>query len=88
MLRLNPDTTDTLTNFDTAHNTIGRIQLFPVTANGTIDNAAPVELNHFNTGTFSRVFQIGVYLPAPAGINQNPLQGLQSTFGITWHIDQ
>jgi hypothetical protein len=29
-----------------------------------------------------------VYLPGPAGINQNPLQGLQSTFGITWHIDQ
>lgn len=82
---LNPDTTDTLTNFDTAHS---KVQLFPVTANGTIDNAAPVELNHFNTGTFSRVFQIGVYLPAPAGINQNPLQGLQSTFGITWHIDQ
>jgi hypothetical protein len=85
---LNPDTTDTLTNFDTAHNTIGKIQLFPVTANGTVNNAAPVELNHFNTGTFSRVFQIGVYLPAPAGINQNPLQGIQSTFGITWHIDQ
>jgi len=85
---LNPDQTDTITNFDTAHNTVGKIQLFPVTANGTIDNAAPVELSHFNTGTYSRIFQVGVYLPAPSGINQNPLQGLQSTFGITWHIDQ
>jgi len=85
---LNPDTTDTITNFNTAHNIIGKIQLFPVTANGTINNAATVELDHFNSGTFSRVFQVGVYLPAPAGINQNPLQGLQSTFGITWHIDQ
>ena len=85
---LNPDTTDTITNFNTAHNTIGKIQLFPVTGNGTINNAATVELNHFNTGTFSRIFQVGVYLPAPAGINQNPLQGLQSAFGITWHIDQ
>jgi hypothetical protein len=84
---LNPDT-DTLTNFDTAHNTVGKIQLFPVTGNGTINNTATVELSHFNTGTFSRIFQIGVYLPAPAGINQNALQGLQSTFGITWHIDQ
>jgi hypothetical protein len=81
---LNPDTTDTITNFDTAHNTIGKIQLFPVTGNGTINNAATVELSH----TLSRIFQIGVYLPAPAGINQNALQGLQSTFGITWHIDQ
>ena len=85
---LNPDTTDTITNFDTAHNTIGKIQLFPLTGNGTINNTATVELSHFNTGTFSRIFQIGVYLPAPAGINQNGLQGLQSTFGITWHIDQ
>jgi len=85
---LNPDTTDTISNFDTAHNTIGKIQLFPVTGNGAVDNAAPVELNHFNSGLYSRTFQVGVYLPAPAGINQNPLQGLQSTFGITWHIDQ
>ena len=85
---LNPDTTDTITNFNTAHNTIGKIQLFPLTGNGTVNNAATVELNHFNSGTFSRVFQVGVYLPAPAGINQNPLQGLQSAFGMTWHIDQ
>ena len=85
---LNPDTTDTITNFNTAHNTIGKIQLFPLTGNVTVNNAATVELNHFNSGTFSRVFQVGVYLPAPAGINQNPLQGLQSAFGMTWHIDQ
>ena len=85
---LNPDTTDTITNFDTAHNSVGKIQLFPVTGNGAVDTAAPVELNHFQSGTYSRTFQVGVYMPAPAGINQNPLQGLQSTFGITWHIDQ
>jgi len=85
---LNPDTTDTITNFNTGHNIIGKIQLFPLTGNGTVNNTASVELNHFNTGTYQRVFQVGVYLPAPAGINQNPLQGLQSTFGITWHVDQ
>jgi hypothetical protein len=85
---LNADTVDTITNFDTAHNSIGKVQLFPVTANGTVDTNAAVELSHFNSGTYSRTFEVGVYLPAPAGINQNPLQGLQSTFGITWHIDQ
>jgi uncharacterized protein YceK len=85
---LNSDTTDTIANFDTVHGAAGKIQLYPVTGNNTVDTAAPVELNHFNSGTYSRTFEIGVYLPAPAGINQNPLQGLQSTFGITWHIDQ
>jgi hypothetical protein len=85
---LNSDTLDTITNFDTAHGSSGRIQLSPVTANGTIDTLAPVQLSHFNAGTFSRTFQVGLYLPAPAGTNQNQLQGLASTFGITWHIDQ
>jgi hypothetical protein len=81
---LNSDTTDTIANFDTGHSSTGSIQLYPVTANGTIDTAAVTELTH-NT---SRTFQVGVYFPAPAGANQNSLQGLQSTFGITWHIDQ
>ena len=66
----------------------GKIQLYPVTANGTIDTLASVQLSHFNSGTFSRTFQVGVYVPAPAGTNQNQLQGLSSTFGLTWHIDQ
>jgi len=86
---LNSDITNTLSLFDRQHNvTIGKIQLYPVTANGTVDNAAPVQLSHFGSGTYSRTFKVGVYLPAPAGQNQNALQGLQSTFGITWHIDQ
>jgi hypothetical protein len=82
---LNSDTTDTITNFNTAHNgTLGKIQLYPVTANGTVDNAASVQLSHSST----RTFQVGLYLPAPAGQNQNQLQGIASTFGITWHMDQ
>ncbi|MCW2975672.1 MAG: hypothetical protein JWM06_953 [Actinomycetia bacterium] len=85
---LNSDTADTITNFDTAHGSIGRIQLYPVTANGAVDTAAPVQLSHFGSGTYSRTFQVGLYVPAPAGTNQNQLQGLASTFGITWHIDQ
>jgi hypothetical protein len=85
---LNSDSTDTITNFNTAHGSVGRIQLYPVTANGTVDTLASVQLSHFNTGTFSRVFRVGLYVPAPAGTNQNQLQGLSSTFGITWHLDQ
>ena len=87
LLALNIDTTDTLTNFDTAHSALaGHVQLLPLSANGTTTTGTG--LSHFNSGTYSRTFEVGVYLPAPGGANQNPLQGLQSTFGITWHIDQ
>jgi hypothetical protein len=81
--------TDTITNFNTMHNgALGKIQLYPVSSSGVLDTAASVQLSHFNSGTYARTFQVGVYLPAPTGQNQNPLQGLISTFGITWHIDQ
>jgi hypothetical protein len=85
---LNGDQTYTVTNFDTQHNgTSGKIPLYQVSSNGQYDTNA-VQLSHFQSGTFSRTFEIGLYVPAPAGINQNYLQGLSSTFGITWHIDQ
>lgn len=85
---LNADTTDTLTNFDTLHNgSQGPIELKTVTANGTLQSSGPT--TELATGTAAaRVFQIGVYFPQPAGQNQNALQGLSSTFGMTWHIDQ
>ena len=41
-----------------------------------------------SSDNFSRTFRVGLYVPAPAGTNQNQLQGLSSTFGLTWHIDQ
>ncbi|MCW2965862.1 MAG: hypothetical protein JWO17_3114 [Actinomycetia bacterium] len=85
---LNSDATNTISHFDTAFRQSGQIQLRPVTADGVIDQTATVELAHYNTGLWSRTFQVGLYLPAPNGINQNPLQGLASTFGMTWHIDQ
>lgn len=87
---LSTDTTDTIKNFDTGHNALaGTIQLPPVASNGVITSASPVQLGHFSSGTYpdTRVFRVGVFLPGPS-INQNFLQGLQSTFGITWHIDQ
>jgi hypothetical protein len=85
---LNSDTTDTISNFDTLHPVGGRIQLVPVLSNGNLDTNATVQLSHFNTGNYTRTFSIGLYLPVPAGSNQNALQGLASTFGLTWHIDQ
>jgi hypothetical protein len=85
---LNSDTTDTISNFDTLHPVGGRIQLVPVLSNGVLDTNAPIQLSHYNTGNYSRTFYVGLYLPVPAGSNQNALQGLSSTFGLTWHIDQ
>jgi len=81
---LNADTTSTITTFDTFHNSTGRIQLAPVTNNGVINASAAVQLN---SGA-SRNFLLGLYMPAPPGTNQNYLQGLVATFGLTWHIDQ
>jgi hypothetical protein len=85
---LNSDATNTISHFDTAYRQSGQIQLWPVTSDGVIDQTATVELAHYNTGLWARTFQVGLYLPAPNGVNQNPLQGLASTFGMTWHIDQ
>jgi hypothetical protein len=89
---LNPGSaTATLTSFDTAHNPApaSKIVLYPTTGNGTIDTANPVQLPAYdNTShTSKRTFYVGVYLPAGTS-NQNTLQGLMSTFGISWHLDQ
>jgi hypothetical protein len=80
----NGDILNTITNFDTSHGSSGRLQLAPITTSGNLDTANPVQLAHGG----SRVFLIGLYMPAPAGTNQNYLQGLQSIFGLTWHLDQ
>lgn len=86
---LNSDTTATISNFDTAHNgEVGKVQLYPLISNGKAETTPSVELGHSGSATAERTFYVGVYLPAPASGNQNALQGLQSTFGLTWHIDQ
>jgi hypothetical protein len=85
LTKVNTDAADTVTNFDTLHSqTTGRIYMPPILTSGTLDTANPVELAK-SGGT--RTFEIGAYVPAPS-VNQNFLQGLQSTFGLTWHIDQ
>jgi hypothetical protein len=82
---LDADTTNTITNFDTSHNSrVGPVQLAQVTANGTLGNTGLTQL----ASGASRTFEVGILLPAPTGGIQNNLQGLFSTFGLTWHIDQ
>ncbi len=85
---LNSDTTDTITNFDTLHNgSQGPIELKTVTSNGTLQASGPT--TELGTGSANeRTFVVGVYFPQPAGNNQNALQGLSSSFGMTWHVDQ
>ncbi len=81
---LNSETINTVSNFDTGNSLTGKITLAPVTADGTSDGTATVQL----AASASRTFQVGLFLPAPSGSNQNALQGLASTFGMTWHMDQ
>jgi hypothetical protein len=86
---MNSDTTDTISNFDTLHGSAGQIQLYPLTGNGTVNNLAATELaNASSTTAASRTFVVGVYVPNAPGTNQNNIQGLQSTFGITWQLSQ
>jgi len=86
---LNSDNVDTIANFNTLHNfNLGKIPMAPISSNGNVDLLSPIALSHFNTGTFTRTFQIGVYFPNPNGSTQNTMQGLVSNFGLTWHIDQ
>lgn len=78
---------DTVSAFDTGHNfNATKLELSPITGNGAIDASVnhTVELAHGAT----RTFYIGLYVPKPSSLNQNYLQGLFSTFGLTWHMDQ
>lgn len=83
-----------LANFDTAHSITGRIYMLPLHQNGQRVSSATVELARAGTSSAAdtagdtRTFYIGVYFPAPVATVQNNLQGLFSTFGLTWHIDQ
>jgi hypothetical protein len=84
----NIDVTNTISHFDTATRFSAEFRLYPVTSDGTIDQASTIDMAHCCAASSTRTFQVGLYLPSPNGANQNALQGLQSTFGMTWHIDQ
>ncbi|HET8529211.1 MAG TPA: hypothetical protein VFL60_09890 [Gaiellaceae bacterium] len=87
---LDGDTTDTISSFDTLRKPSSPVTLYPLTSNTTApDSTATVSLG--KTGSsgnagYQRTFYIGVYLPATS--SQNQLQGLISTFGLNWHIQQ
>jgi hypothetical protein len=77
------DSSHTLSQFDINKNYNHEIELTPVTANGT----APVAAVDLAASGGQRTFVVGIFIPGPAAA-QNQLQGLTSTFGLTWHIDQ
>lgn len=89
---LNGDSFDTIANFDTGHKPTAPLQLYPLTTNATAPSStSTISLGKYGsagTAGYQRTFYIGVYLPAPSGQAQNQLQGLLSTFGLTWHIEQ
>jgi hypothetical protein len=86
--RLNSFSTNTISNFDTTYNAGGWIHLKPVQSDGVLSSTATVQLQHAGGALASRTFQIGFYMPSPNGQNQSALQGLMSTFGLSFHIEQ
>jgi hypothetical protein len=79
---LSTDVTHTISQFDRTKNYSLKQELTPVTANG-VTGAAATDLASAGV----RTFVVGVAIPGPT-TPQNQLQGLKSTFGLTWHIDQ
>jgi hypothetical protein len=79
--------TDTVSQFQTAHHlAAGKLVMYPLTGSGP--SARDQSGNPFLPHSASRTFYVGLYLPLVGASNQNALQGLSSTFGLTWHIDQ
>ena len=85
--RIASDTTHNLSKFDQTAGYANKIELTPVTANGTkTPNGTDLASNA------TRTFVVGVVIAgssaAPPANAQNQLQQLKSTFGLVWHIDQ
>jgi hypothetical protein len=79
--------TDTISQFQTAHHlTAGKLPLYPLTGSGPL--GPDMTGNPMLVHSTSRTFYVGLYMPLVGATNQNALQGLSSTFGLTWHIDQ
>jgi len=87
LTRIGSDTTHNISKFDQTAGYANKIELTPVTANGTkTPNGTDLASNA------TRTFVVGVIIAgsnaaAPANA-QNQLQQLKSTFGLVWHIDQ
>ena len=94
--------TQTVANFQTLHGANNQMELPTLVANGVKApsgaNVFGVQLGKSGSvgssnGTIgsapaSRKFYFGVFLPSGTASFQNSFQGLRSTFGIGFHIDQ
>lgn len=79
---------DTIGSFDTSKHGTNGVVLYPVSSNGNDVVGAPVSLPKYDSvsHTSARTFYVGVFLPSGNGSDQNNIQGLMSTFGISWYI--
>ena len=87
LTRIGSDTTHNISKFDQTAGYANKIELAPVTANGTkTPNGTDLASNA------TRTFVVGAIVAqsnaAPPANAQNQLQQLKSTFGLVWHIDQ
>ena len=85
--RIAGDTTHSISKFDQNASYAHKIELTPVSANGTTA-ATGTDLASNATRTFVVGVTIAGSSAAPPANAQNQLQQLKSTFGLTWHIDQ
>ena len=87
LTRIGNDTTHSISKFDQTADYANKIELTPVTANGT---KTPSGTDLASNAT--RTFVVGVVIApsnaTPPANAQNQLQQLKSTFGLVWHIDQ
>ena len=87
LTRIGNDTTHNISKFDQTAGYANKIELAPVTANGT---KTPSGTDLASNAT--RTFVVGVIIAGsnatPPANAQNQLQQLKSTFGLVWHIDQ
>jgi hypothetical protein len=77
--------THTIFSFDASDEAPNGVSMPMLTANGTQESGTA--FSEMPAGE-SRVFDVGIFLAEPTGTVQNTLQGLLSTFGLTWHIDE
>jgi len=87
LTRIAGDTTHSISKFDQTAGYASKIELVPVTANGT-KTASGTDLASNATRTFVVGATIAGSTATPPANAQNGLQQLKSTFGLVWHIDQ
>jgi hypothetical protein len=77
--------THTISSFDASDEEPGGVSMPQLKANGTQEDGSA--FSQLPAGA-SRTFDVGIFFTEPTGSIQNTLQGLASTFGLTWHVDE